>query len=298
MHRATVRRERVLVTGASGGVGLAAVQRAKRRGATVIAICSAAKAAEVIAQGADQTVDRGTNLVEALRRRSIDVVIDIVGGTQWPQLLEVLRRGGRYAVAGAIGGPIPKSRQSSSVAIRAEVDRINDRMDVALVGHNESKTALDVACWDIFGKSAGLPVSEILGGGTGVPLHMISSIYAGDPEDMRHRVADHRAKGYLGHSMRSDIDSEGGPALDAERIAACLADKRPGEFFVVDANGGLLPETALRMLRMLPDGLDFVIEAPCATLRETMSLRKRCPYPIVIDELAPAGRGRCFHCRQ
>lgn len=106
LHRAIVGRERVLVTGASGGVGLAAVQLAKRRGATVIAVCSAAKAAEVIKQGADRTVDRGADLVEALGRGSVDVVVDLVGGPQWPQLLEVLRRGGRYAVAGAIGGPI------------------------------------------------------------------------------------------------------------------------------------------------------------------------------------------------
>ena len=70
----------------------------------------------------------------------------------------------------------------------------------------------------------------------------------------------------------------------------CLADRRPGEFFVVDANGGLTPETALRMLRLLPDGLDFVLEAPCATWRETISLRRRCRYPIIIDELAQLGQ--------
>ena len=168
-----------------------------------------------------------------------------------------------------------------------QVDRINDAMDDALVGHNHAKTALDVACWDVFGKSVGLPVCELLGGSTGVPLPTISSIYAGEPEEMRRRVADHRAQGYRGHSIKiGALDSEGGPALDAERIAACLADRRPGEFFLVDANGGLVPETALRMLRLLPAGLDFVLEAPCATWRETMSLRKRCPYPIVIDELA------------
>ncbi|MFC9556394.1 mandelate racemase/muconate lactonizing enzyme family protein [Rhodococcus sp. NPDC056960] len=168
-----------------------------------------------------------------------------------------------------------------------QVDRINDAMDEALVGHNHAKTAIDVACWDLFGKSVGLPVAELLGGSTGVPMPMISSIYAGEPEEMRRRVADHRAKGYRGHSVKiGALDSEGGPALDAERIAASLADKQPGEFFIVDANGGLLPETALRMLRMLPPGLDFVIEAPCATWRETMSLRQRCPYPIIIDELA------------
>ena len=62
-----------------------------------------------------------------------------------------------------------------------------------------------------------------------------------------------------------------------------LADRRPGEYFTVDANGGMLPETALRML---PDGLDFVLEAPCSTWRETASLCKRCPVPIIMDELA------------
>ncbi|WP_077488842.1 mandelate racemase/muconate lactonizing enzyme family protein [Sinomonas mesophila] len=168
-----------------------------------------------------------------------------------------------------------------------QVDRINDLMDATLVGHNHAKTPLDVACWDVFGKSVGLPVAELLGGSTGTPMPMISSIYAGDPEDMRQRVAEHRARGYLGHSIKiGALDSEGGPALDAERIAASLADKKPGEFFLVDANGGMLPETALRMLRMLPPGLDFVIEAPCSTWRETMSLRQRCDYPIIMDELA------------
>ncbi|MFD1211770.1 mandelate racemase/muconate lactonizing enzyme family protein [Arthrobacter sp. GCM10027362] len=167
-----------------------------------------------------------------------------------------------------------------------QVDRINDLMDATLVGHNHAKTPLDVACWDAFGKSVGLPVSELLGGSTGVPMPMISSIYAGDPEEMRRRVAEHRARGYRGHSVKiGATESEGGPALDAERIAASLADKRPGEFFIVDANGGLLPETALRMAAMLPPGLDFVLEAPCATWRETLSLRKRFPYPVFLDEL-------------
>jgi L-alanine-DL-glutamate epimerase-like enolase superfamily enzyme len=104
---------------------------------------------------------------------------------------------------------------------------------------------------------------------------------------MRERVADHRARGYRGHSIKiGALDGEGGPALDAQRIAACLADRRPGEFFVADANGGLLPETALRMIQLLPPGLDFVLEAPCSTWRETVSLRRRCPYPIILDELA------------
>jgi L-alanine-DL-glutamate epimerase-like enolase superfamily enzyme len=168
-----------------------------------------------------------------------------------------------------------------------DVDRINDAMDEALLGHNHAKSALDLACWDLFGKSVGLPVYKLLGGATGNRLPAISSIYAGTPEDMRARVAEHRAKGYMGHSVKvGAMDSEGGPALDAERIAASLADRQPGEYFIVDANGGLIPETALRMLRALPNGLDFVLEAPCATWRETLSLRQRCDVPIILDELA------------
>jgi NADPH:quinone reductase-like Zn-dependent oxidoreductase len=106
LHRAAVGAESVLVTGASGGVGLAAVQLAKRRGATVIAVCASGKASAVMAEGADQTIDRNTDLVEVLGRSSVDVVVDVVGGPGFSQLLEVLRRGGRYAVSGAIGGPL------------------------------------------------------------------------------------------------------------------------------------------------------------------------------------------------
>lgn len=106
LHRAGVGAERVLVTGASGGVGSAAVQLAKRRGAEVIAVCAAAKSAEVRALGADRTLDRDADLVAVLGRNSVDVVIDMVGGPGFPALLDVLRLGGRYAVAGAIAGPI------------------------------------------------------------------------------------------------------------------------------------------------------------------------------------------------
>ncbi|HLS18396.1 MAG TPA: zinc-binding dehydrogenase [Paracoccaceae bacterium] len=106
LHRAGLGAETVLITGASGGVGSAAVQLAKRRGATVIAQTSPAKAEEVRALGADRVVGRDADLVAELGQGSVDVVADLVGGPQWPSLLEILRRGGRYAVAGAIAGPI------------------------------------------------------------------------------------------------------------------------------------------------------------------------------------------------
>ncbi len=97
--------ETVAVTGASGGVGSAAVQLAKRRGARVIALAASAKHDEVKELGADIVLPRDSDLSKALGRKSVDVVIDVVGGPAWSQLLAVLRPGGRYATSGAIGGP-------------------------------------------------------------------------------------------------------------------------------------------------------------------------------------------------
>lgn len=107
LHRAGVNEhDRVVITGASGGVGSAAVQLAKCRGAEVIAIAAARKADEIRALGADRVVHRGDDLVAALGAKSVTVVLDLVGGDGWPALLEVLCVGGRYAVAGAIAGPL------------------------------------------------------------------------------------------------------------------------------------------------------------------------------------------------
>lgn len=94
----------VLVTGASGGVGSAAVQLAKARGAKVIAVTSESKASALLDIGADKTVSRGESLVDTLGRNSVSVVVDLVAGPQWPELLEVMQPKGRYAVSGAIGG--------------------------------------------------------------------------------------------------------------------------------------------------------------------------------------------------
>lgn len=107
LTRAGVERgDRVLVTGASGGVGSAVVQLAKLRGAYVIAVASEAKAARITAVGADVVHSRTADLATAVGKDCVDVVIDLVGGTTWPVLLDVLRHGGRYACSGAIAGPI------------------------------------------------------------------------------------------------------------------------------------------------------------------------------------------------
>ncbi|WP_438391944.1 alcohol dehydrogenase family protein [Caballeronia sp. DA-9] len=107
LHRAGVRAgEHVLITGASGGVGSAAVQLAKRRGASVTAVAARDKAKRIRELGANRVHTRGESISEGIGKNTVDVVIDVAAGTDFPQLLEVLKLGGRYAVAGAIAGPL------------------------------------------------------------------------------------------------------------------------------------------------------------------------------------------------
>ncbi|MDW3222934.1 MAG: alcohol dehydrogenase family protein [Paracoccaceae bacterium] len=97
----------VLIPGASGGVGGALVQLAKRRGARVIAMASETKHAEVATLGPDLILPRAPdNLRAALGAEKVTVLADVVGGPYWPTLIDVLERGGRYTCSGAIAGPI------------------------------------------------------------------------------------------------------------------------------------------------------------------------------------------------
>ena len=97
----------VLVPGASGGVGGAVVQLAKRRGARVIALALDAKHGDVAALGADVVLPRApADLRAALGSEKITVVADVVGGPYWPKLIDILERGGRYTCSGAIAGPM------------------------------------------------------------------------------------------------------------------------------------------------------------------------------------------------
>ena len=107
LHRAALRAgERVLVTGASGGVGTAVVQLARLRGAEVLAVAGAAKAEQVVGLGADRVIARGEPLEEALGEESLDLVVDNVAGGAFPGLFRLIRRGGRYVSSGAIDGPV------------------------------------------------------------------------------------------------------------------------------------------------------------------------------------------------
>ena len=101
----------VLVTGASGGVGSALLQLAKRRGAQVVALASEAKHPDIAKLRPDAILPRAPDdlkaaLQAAIGRDTVSVVADIVGGPYFGTLIDALERGGRYTCSGAIAGPI------------------------------------------------------------------------------------------------------------------------------------------------------------------------------------------------
>ena len=106
LHRVGLGKERVLITGASGGVGSAAIQLASLRGAQIIAQASLIKAEALKKIGADIVVERDCDLLKEIEPSSIDVVVDLVAGSIWPSVLNLIKNGGRYVASGAIAGPI------------------------------------------------------------------------------------------------------------------------------------------------------------------------------------------------
>ncbi|CAD7850765.1 MAG: Alcohol dehydrogenase (EC 1.1.1.1) [Olavius algarvensis Gamma 3 endosymbiont] len=107
LHRAAVGADdHVLVTGASGGVGSATVQLARRRSARVTAVVGRSKFDSVKTIGVERMIERGADLVGELGAGGVDVIIDNVAGPGFGAMMQLLRRGGRYASSGAIAGPL------------------------------------------------------------------------------------------------------------------------------------------------------------------------------------------------
>ena len=106
LQRVGLGKEKVLITGASGGVGTAAIQLAALRGAEIIALANKKKSTLLEKIGATRVLDRECNLETEIDLNSIDVVVDLVAGPYWQSMLNVLKNGGRYIASGAIAGPI------------------------------------------------------------------------------------------------------------------------------------------------------------------------------------------------
>ena len=125
--------------------------------------------------------------------------------------------------------------------------QIHRRMDARLRGHEYAKSALDVACWDAFGRLVGQPVSALLGGALQYELPLYVAIPLGPPERMAEFVARERSGGVRNFQAKLGAD----PAEDAERVAAVIAATEPGDAVIGDANGGWRRQDAIIAARLM-----------------------------------------------
>ena len=160
-----------------------------------------------------------------------------------------------------------------------ELDALNRHMDESLKGHPYVKSALDLACWDILGQAAGLPVCTLLGGRHGEDGILYRAISQESPDAMAARVAGYRAEGY----SRFQLKVGGDPDTDIARIRAVAETLETGDVLIADANTGWLPHQAMRVVRAVRD-LDVYIEQPCLSYEECLSIRRHCDHPFVLDE--------------
>jgi L-alanine-DL-glutamate epimerase-like enolase superfamily enzyme len=160
-----------------------------------------------------------------------------------------------------------------------QLDRLNLLMDRALKGHPYVKSALDMACWDILGRAAGLPVCTLLGGRYGDSFALYRAISQEAPEAMAAKVAGYRAEGYRKFQLKVGGEVE----ADIARVRACAAVLEPGDLLVADANTGWTMPEAARVCDAVRD-VDVCIEQPCASYAACLTVRRRTAKPFVLDE--------------
>jgi len=160
-----------------------------------------------------------------------------------------------------------------------DLGRVDRAMEAALQGHPYAKSALDVACWDLLGQDAGLPLVTLLGGREGEDFPLYRAISQESPEDMSASVGRYRAEGY----RRFQLKVGGDPDVDVDRIVACREALEPGDVLIADANTGWLPHQAARVVRAVRD-VDVYIEQPCRSYEECLTIRRRTDHPFVLDE--------------
>jgi len=152
-------------------------------------------------------------------------------------------------------------------------------MDLALPGHLYAKSPIDMACWDIAGQAAGLPIADMMGGGSRTPRPIASSVGAKTVEETRAVVERYRQRGYVAHSVKIGGDVE----RDIARITDMESIRREGEIVLYDVNRGWSRQQALRVLSAV-EHLNVMVEQPAETLDDIAAIAPFHATPISVDE--------------
>lgn len=156
---------------------------------------------------------------------------------------------------------------------------IERTMDLALPGHLYAKSPIDMACWDVFGQSVGLPIADLMGGAARRTIPIASSVGAKTVEETRDVLARYRARGYVAHSVKvgGDVDR------DLARIRDVKETRPANEIILYDVNRAWSRQQALRVMSSC-EGLNVMFEQPCETLDDIAAIAGHHASPVSIDE--------------
>lgn len=157
-----------------------------------------------------------------------------------------------------------------------EVERA---MDLALPGHLYAKSPIDMACWDIAGQAADLPIADLMGGGSRTPRPIAASVGAKSVEETRAVIDRYRQRGYIAHSVKIGGDV----ARDIARIRDVETLRNPEDIILYDVNRGWTRQQALRVMSAVED-LNVMIEQPCETLDDVAAISGKHATPVSVDE--------------
>lgn len=152
-------------------------------------------------------------------------------------------------------------------------------MDLCLPGHLYAKQPVDMAAWDIAGQAAGLPIADLMGGGSRTPAPIASSVSSGTPEEMLATVQSFRDRGYRVHSVKIGADVE----ADIARIRRLEANRLSGERLLYDVNRAWTRQQAMRVLTAT-EPLGIMVEQPGESLDDIAAIRPLTRAPISVDE--------------
>lgn len=159
------------------------------------------------------------------------------------------------------------------------IARINQRMDQSLFGHPYVKSAIDMACWDLFGKATEQSVCALMGGKFGESIALYRAISQASADEMADNIAAYRSEGYTKFQLKVGSD----PRDDIDRIKKAAAILSNGEVLVADANTGWRVDDAVRAANAVRD-LDVYVEQPCKTYEHCLAVRHRTALPFILDE--------------
>ncbi|HZT33217.1 MAG TPA: enolase C-terminal domain-like protein [Bryobacteraceae bacterium] len=163
------------------------------------------------------------------------------------------------------------------------IERLPATMRRAVAGNPFTKSALEMAMWDILGKVAGLPVYRLLGGPVRETVPIKMSVSGAEPERAAYLADWAMRQGLKALKVKVGIE----PEADVARAKAVRSAIGPKVRLGADANGGWSPRVAIQTIRRLVDECNiYFAEQPVAPLdvQWMADVRRHVPVPVMADE--------------